>query len=82
MTGQAPVKLTEKENSVQWLVAVVWYLRMMAKNIRPRMSSKITSNARNGQIKTLRKRKKDHAGGQRLAAKDEEAGVGPGGSQA
>jgi hypothetical protein len=29
----------EKENPVKWLVAVVWWLRIMAKNLRPRMSS-------------------------------------------
>ncbi|CAI9171385.1 unnamed protein product, partial [Rangifer tarandus platyrhynchus] len=41
------VKLTERESPVKWLVAVVRWLRTMAKNLRPRMPSRSTSNARN-----------------------------------
>lgn len=36
----------------KWLVAVVWWLRMTAKNLRPRMSLTSTPKARNEQIKT------------------------------
>ena len=49
--GSASVKLTERENLVKWLVAVVWWLRTIAKNLGPRMSSRSTSNARNDEIK-------------------------------
>ena len=41
----------DRENPVKWLV--VWWLGTMANSLRPRMSSRSTSYARNDQIKKL-----------------------------
>jgi hypothetical protein len=46
-------KTDGKGNPVKRVVAVVGWLRTMAKNLRPRMSWKSTSNARSEQIKIL-----------------------------
>ena len=46
-------KIDREGKPVKWLVAVVWWLRAVAKGLRSRMSSRSTSNARNDQIKTL-----------------------------
>ena len=48
--GQASVRSTERENSLTWLVVVVWWLRTMAKSLGRRMSSRSTSNTRNEPI--------------------------------
>lgn len=55
----------EKKTPVKWLVEVVWWLRTVAKSLRPRMSPKSTSNVRNAEIKNLSscfKKKKSSVG--------------------
>ena len=35
-----PITLIERENPIKWFVAVVWWLKTMAKSVRPRMPSR------------------------------------------